>query len=426
LSGSTDGDSKRFFAVFEAKEIMKHWIAKTVAILLPVVVLAAGAVAVVMLFATAPQVQRTSEERLPPVVEAIPVMRGAIPRTVEASGTVLPARQVEIVPEVSGRVIEVHKSLEPGGIVPAGEVLLRIDPEEYELALDRAQGALSEAEANLDVEKGQQMVAEREWELFGKDLPNAELGKSLALREPQLRQAEAQIASVASAVKRAELDLRRTEIRAPFDALVLREFVDVGQYVSPGSAIAMLAGADTFWVQVSVKMDRLGALLESAENETNAVRIFSNEANTDDASAVRGTLVRHLGEVTPGRMAQLLIEVQDPLNRSGEEDNRLPLVLNSYVRAELDAGTLSNGVTIPREGLRENGEIWVMDAQDRVAVREGPELWREGELVVIADVFEAGDRIIISPVEDLVPGMEVRLPVTISPEAARELEPTLS
>jgi hypothetical protein len=125
-------------------------------------------------------------------------------------------------------------------------------------------------------------------------------------------------------------------------------------------------------------------------------------------------------------MAQLLIEVQDPLNRSGEEDNRLPLVLNSYVRAELDAGTLSNGVKIPREGLRENGEIWVMDAQDRVAVREGPELWREGELVVIADVFEAGDRIIISPVEDLVPGMEVRLPVTISPEAARELEPTLS
>lgn len=380
-----------------------------------------------MLFATAPQVERTSEVRLPPVVEAIPVNRGAVPRTVEAFGTVLPAREVEIYPEVSGRVTEIHDALEPGGIIPEGEVILRIDPEEFELALDRAQGALAEAEAALEVEKGRQMVAEREWELFGKDLPNAEMGKSLALREPQLRQAEAQIASASSAVKQAELDLRRTEIRAPFDSLVLREFADVGQYVSPGSPIAMLAGADLFWVQVSVSMDRLGALLESAENQSGNVRVFSDLTKNDETQGVPARLVRHLGEVSSGKMAQLLLEVSDPMNRNSESGGHpTPLVLNSYVRALLEAGTLEHGVTVPREGIRENGEIWVMDSDHQVAVREGIELWREGETVVIEDVFQASDQIIVSPIEDLVPGMKVRVPAEVTVEERHELESTVS
>ena len=399
---------------------MKYWLSKVLAFFLPVVVLAAGAGAVAVLFASAPQVKRTAEERVPPVVEVVPVERGAVPRTVEAYGTVMPAREVEIYPEVSGRVVEIHPSLEPGGIVPADEVLVRIDPEEYELALARAQGALAEAEAGLDVEKGRQLVAEREWELFGKDLPNAELGKSLALREPQLRQAEAQIASAASVVKQAELDLRRTEIRAPFDVLVLREFVDVGQYLTPGSPIAMMAGADAFWVQVSVPMDRLGALLEAAKNGADAVRIYSDVENADDTTAVPGRMVRHLGQVDEGRMAQLLLEVQDPLGRSAEAPSHVPLVLNSYVRADLDAGTLDHGVTIPRQGLRENGEIWVVDANGAVQVRNGKILWRQGELLAVDDVFDPADQIIVSPVEDLVPGMKVRIPSPATADGAPE------
>jgi RND family efflux transporter MFP subunit len=406
---------------------MKYWITKTIAILAPMVVLGAGAGAVLFLFASAPRVERTTEIRVLPIVDAIPVVRGPIQRDVEAYGTVMPAREIEIVPEVSGRIVEIHPSMEPGGIVPAGEVLVRVDPEEYEFALARAQGALSEAEAGLEVEKGRQLVAEREWELFGKDLPNAELGKSLALREPQLRQAEAQIASAASVVKQAELDLRRTEIRAPFDVLVLREFVDVGQYVSPGTPIAMMAGADTFWVKVSVPMDRLGALLEAAHAKTDAVRIFSNVDSRDDDSAVVGTVVRHLGQVDPeGRMAQLLLEVKDPLGRNEEKPRYAPLVLNSYVRAELDAGTLEHGVTLPRQGMRENGEIWVVDPENRVAVRDATILWRQGEILAVADVFEPDDRVILSPVEDLVPGMEVRVPDPEALDDPVELDASLS
>jgi multidrug resistance efflux pump len=166
-------------------------------------------------------VERTSEARAAPVVEVVAAEEVPVERIVEAFGTVVPARQVEILPEVSGRVIEFHPALEPGGIIPGGETLIKIDPEEYELALARAQAGLAEAEADLQVEQGRQIVAQREWDLFGKDWAESREDEALALREPQLRQAEARIASASSLVKQAELDLRRTEIKAPFDVLVL-------------------------------------------------------------------------------------------------------------------------------------------------------------------------------------------------------------
>ena len=388
---------------------MKYWMLRIIGILSPLLVLAGGAAAVAVLFASAPQVKRTSEVKPPPLVAVVQAQRGTFSRVVQAYGSVMPAREVEIHPEVSGRVIEVHPSLEPGGIIPAGEMLLKIDPEEYELALSQAQGALAEAEAALEVEKGRQLVAKREWDLFGKDMQNAELGESLALREPQLRQAEARIASQLSLVKQAELELKRTRITAPFDVLVLSEQVDVGQIVSPGSSVASLAGADRFWIQVSLPIDRLSAVLEAAGQGHDTVHIFSDVEGSGD-TGVPGRVVRHLGQVDPeSRMSQLLLEVIDPLDLEPHEATRAPLALNTYVRADLDAGTLEDTLSIPRRGLRENGEVWVVDSENRLQVRAAEILWRQGEVLAIANGIRPGDRVVISPLDDLIPGMEVRV-----------------
>ncbi|MCC6698171.1 MAG: efflux RND transporter periplasmic adaptor subunit [Candidatus Hydrogenedentes bacterium] len=388
---------------------MKSWVLKIIGALSPLLVLAGGAAAVAVLFASAPQVKRTSEVKPAPLVAVVQAVRGSFPRLVQAYGSVMPAREVEIHPEVSGRVIEVHPSLEPGGVIPEGETLLIIDPEEYELALAQAQGALAEAEAALDVEKGRQLVAKREWDLFGKDMQNAELGESLALREPQLRQAEARIASAQSFVKQAELNLKRTRITAPFDVLVLSEQVDVGQIVSPGSSVASLAGADRFWIQVSVPIDRLSAVLGAAAQGRDTAHIFSDVESSGDAG-FPGRVVRHLGQVDPeSRMAQVLLEVEDPLGLDPREVAREPLALNTYVRADLDAGTLEDTISIPRRGLRENGEVWVADAENRLQVRSAEILWRQGEVLAIADGIRPGDRVVISPLDDLIPGMEVRV-----------------
>jgi RND family efflux transporter MFP subunit len=388
---------------------MTKFFFKAFSILFPLLLLAGAGATAFVLMSTAPEVKRTQAERRLPVVSAVAIKRGAYDRTVEAYGTVLPAQEVTVFPEISGRIIEIHSDLEPGGIVAEGDVLIRIAPEEYELAVQRAEGALAEAEAALEVEQGRQLVAEREWELFGKELPESELGQTLALRQPQLRQAEARIASARSLVERAKLDLARTTIRAPFDALVIDEAADIGQQAAPGSPVASLAGTDAFWIQASLPTSRLAAVLQAGQG-LSTVRIHREGASRDEPP-IEGTLVRHTGRVDPeGRMAELLIEVSDPLAISGDHPAHLPLSLNSYVRLELDGGKIEDALIIPRKAMRENGEVWVMDTENVLQVRVAEILWRQGESLAVNDVFTAGDRVVVSPLADLLPGMEVRLP----------------
>jgi RND family efflux transporter MFP subunit len=397
---------------------MKAFLRAVVRFVFPLVLLGAALGVAAAIVTTAPKTERSREARQAPLVEVVPLVVEPIQRIVEAHGTVMPAREVMIAPEVSGRVVEIHPSLQLGGIIREGDLLLRINPEEYELALARAESALAEAQAGLDVERGRQLVAEREWELFGKQLPDAERGQALALREPQLRQAEARISSAQSVVEQAKLDLKRTTIRAPFDALVLAETVDVGQLVASGHTVASLAGTDAFWVQVSVPRARLAAVLEAVAQGRGAARVHSDIAA--GGAPLPAVVVRHLGQVdSEGRMALVLLAVDDPLAIEPENAGRQPLPLNSYVRAELDAGTLDGALPIPRKGLRENGLVWVADKENRFRVRETEILWSQGELLALRNTFEPGDQLVVSPVADVVPGMEVRVRLDDDDDAPR-------
>lgn len=391
--------------------------------LLPLLVLGVGGAATWYLLNSAPEVERTSAPPQAPVVQVVAPERGPFARRVEAFGAVRPAEEVTIAPEVSGRVIEIHESLEPGGLVSEGDVLIRIDPEEYELALAAAQGALAEAGAALQVERGRQRVAEREWELFGKDLPNAELGRELALREPQLRQAEARIQSAESMVKQAELQLKRTTVRAPFDAIVLEESIDLGQLLNVGEEVASLAGTDAFWVLASVAADRLGAVLEAAAAGEQTVQVYSDVDQSAGQGPRPGRLVRHLGQVdTEGRMAQVLVAIEDPLHLEHAADS-FPLPLNSYVRVAIDAGTLDDVVGIPRRAMRENSEVWVSDAEDTLAVRPVEVVWRQGDEIAVRDTLEEADQLIVSAVGDPLPGMALRPRTDIDLPDAEEVQP---
>lgn len=394
---------------------MKTWAFRIVGILLPVALVGAALGTSAVLLATAPRPERTESERIAPLVEVLPLGVEDMPRIVEVHGDVVPEQHVTIVPEVQGRVVELHPALEPGGLVAAGDVLIRIDPEAYRLAVSQAQAALEEAEAALAVEQGRQKVAEREWELFGRDLPDAELSRSLALREPQLRQAQARIASARSAVEQAKLDLKRTDVLAPFDAIILRESVDLGQRVSPGDSIAVLAGTDAFWVRAKAIAARLPALIEAAQQGAETARVYP-AAGAVELDPIPATVIRYLPEVDPaGKMAQILLRVEDPLGLKPENAGRTPLPLNSFIRAELDAGMVRGAVPVPRFALRENRQVWVADADNRLQVRPAETVWAQGQDVMVRDVFEPGDRLIVSPLEEVLPGSEVR-----TEEVARE------
>jgi len=194
---------------------------------------------------------RPKTRRRPPQPQAVLVETTRLsPRNqtvvVHAMGTVVPVRTMQLASRVSGQVIDVSAEFVPGGRFQAGARILQVEPRDYELAVQQRSSELTKAQSELSLEMGQQSVARREYELLGQDVRAED--EELLLRKPQLATAEAAVAAARAALQQAQLDLKRTEIRAPYNAMVVSRNVDLGSQVSVGTPLASLVGTDEYWV----------------------------------------------------------------------------------------------------------------------------------------------------------------------------------
>lgn len=369
---------------------------------------AAGAVGSWILVATAPRTEPAAQPPATRIVQVVPLEAGDEAVRVTAFGTVVPARQVAVEPEVRGRIVRHHPALVPGGRIAAGEELVGIDPADYELALAEQEALLEEARFEAAVEAGRQVVASREWNLLERDLDDNEVNRSLVLREPHLRRAQAALERARNAIAQAQLDLARTSITAPFNAVVLEESVEVGQLVDANATIATLAGTDAFWVRATLPIEKLRWIRLPTPDGAGALATVRLDTGAGTGGQWDGEVVRLLGDLeTTGRMARLLVEIRDPLATGAEPRNSVPLLIGSYVQVEIDAGTLENVLTIPRTALREGDRLWSVDAQDRLRIHETEVLWPRGETLLVANTVPPGERLVVSGLRVALPGMEV-------------------
>jgi RND family efflux transporter MFP subunit len=366
---------------------------------------------------------RITPDRLEVAEQVVPVEVTEIVHTdeevvVRAQGTVTAAQQVLVRPEVAGRIVGLSPSLVPGGLFAAGETIARIDERDYQVQLVAQREAVARARLALRQEQARQAVAEEEWELLEDSIPADTSNRDLALRRPQIEQAEAAITAAKGALAKAELDLERCTIKAPFNAVVLREQVDLGQLVGPQTEIATIVGTDAYWVRVSLPVEHLGWI----DIPGRGGRLGSNATVIHSAGSVEirreGRIDRLLGDVDPaGRMARLLIVIDDPLNlRRPNRKPDLPLLIGSYVTVEIRGRTIDSAIVIPRRALREvhvdgaNGAregLWIMDADDRLAMREAEVVWRTEETVIVSNGFADGERLITSTIATPIEGMKL-------------------
>ena len=224
-------------------------------LVLPVVVLLAGAALAAMIVASRKAPPRVERPQLGPLVEVIEADVTEVPVTVTGHGEVVPKVSVDVVPQVAGQVVKVHPSLVAGGFFRAGDVLVVIDPRDYELAVERAQAAVARAQVALEREQAEAEVAREEWDVLH---PGEEPTSGLVVREPQVRQTEAELAAAIAELSAAELSLQRTRISLPFDGVVVSESVDVGQIVGTGSQLARVYGPiDTLFAELDRRLTRL-------------------------------------------------------------------------------------------------------------------------------------------------------------------------
>ena len=382
-------------------------------LVVPLAVVALGAVGGILLLITKPAVSIQRPEIPRPLVRVVEVELRDVQLTVRAYGTVKPRTESDLVPEVSGPVIWMSPVLVSGGGFEAGQPLLRIDPLDYEVAAEQARASLERARsdhrrASRDL-KRQRGLKERKV-ASASDLDEA------ANKE---RVSNASLREAAAALSKAERDLERTEMRAPYTGRVREESVDLGQFVTRGSPIARIYAVDYAEVRLPIPDEQLAYLdlpllqIGEAEAENGPVVLLRARFAGQDLSW-QGRIVRTEGEIDRrSRMVHAVARVEDPYGLKAREglkgrDAGLPLVVGLFVEAEIRGHLAQSASVLPRAALRDAHQVWVVGDDDRLHFRDVDVLRVQGNEVVIRAGLEAGERVCISPLQTAVDGMAVR------------------
>lgn len=382
---------------------------RRIMILLAVVILVAagGGFAAMVLSREQP------ETRIPdaplPLVRSHVVRLQDLTLTVASQGTVVPRTQSSLVPEVAGRVIEVSPSFNAGGFFEAGDLLLRIESNDYEQSLIQARAAVRQAELRLELQRAEAEVARQEWN----DLGSGD-GSPLTLRVPQLAEAEAALQAAIAARARAERDLERTEVRAPYSGRLLDKQVDVGQFVNRGTPVARIYAVDFAEVRLPLPDDQLAFVdlplaYRGSDQETTGPTVTLRADFAGRSYDWVGRIVRTEGEIDPKtRMVHAVARIRDPYGH-GSDPNRPPLAVGLFVEAEIEGRLVHDVVQIPRAALREGGRVLVIDAEDRLRFREIEILRSTGGRLIVSAGLSDGERVNLSPLAAVTDGMQVRV-----------------
>lgn len=388
-------------------------------VLLPIAILIGGGGLALGLIETGPKAQRQAPARQAKLVEITPVSLGSTRVTIHAMGTVKADRQVELRPQVSGQIAWVGDEFVPGGILRKGEPLLKIDPRDYELVVRQRAADVATAQSNLTIEKGQQSIAQREFELLGETIRPGD--RDLVLRRPQLASVEAAVETAKSALERAKLDLARTHVTAPFNAVIQSRDVNLGTQVSTSTALTTLVGTDSYLIETAVPVDQLKWLRipQKAGEAGSAVRIFNEAAWGPDVYR-NGRIIRLASQLeSEGRMAQLLVAVTDPLALEDENAGKPVLLIGTYVRTEIEGAEVGPVAIIERNLLRDGGNLWMMAPDNTLEIRAASILFKGRDTVLVDKGVAAGERIVVTPLAAPVNGMALR-----TRETAGESQPS--
>ncbi len=378
-------------------------------IFLPLLILA-GAVAITFLMVKSRDLPQPRERQaVGPLVRVMEVHRQARRVTVEGTGTVQPSREVAVTPQVSGEVVDVSPSMVVGGFLREGDLMFAIEDTDYRLALETARAGLAQTELELARIAGQAEVARLEWQRLAADAQ--EKPNPLVLFEPQLHSAEAGLAAAEAAVEQARLDLQRTRLRAPFNAYVRSENLEVGQYVRTANSVAVLAGTDEVEIMVPLPLEEIDwfRLPDSSGQGTGAAAEIGLQLG-DDMHTWQGRVERLLGDVDPqNRMASVVVSVTDPFGlKAGSRRAGRPLAPGTFVQVAIEGRSLDQVLVVPRLAVHDDETVWVVDSDRRLQLRPVEVLRRERDEVLIGAGLEDGEQVVLTNLSGAADGMLVR------------------
>lgn len=338
-------------------------------------------------------------------VETIPVLPRDYPIMLQSYGTVQPRTQSMLVAQVGGQIVSINENVRDGGFFEKGDVLGQIDPRDYEADVQIASATLADAKQALAEAVARSEQAREDWERLG----NEGEPSDLVLRLPQLEAARARVESAESALTKAQLDLERTKIVAPFAGRALRKLVDLGQVVGPNTQLAEIYATDVVEVRLPLRNRDLGFidLPESyryADDESSraGVIIKSDLIGTEEWEA---KLVRTEGAIDESaRQLHVIAQIDDPFGRQSE--GRSPLKIGEYVTAEIAGKVLSQVLIIPNTAIYQG--TYVYTVEEGVLRRRDVEIdWQNDDEAIVSSGLNPGDELVTTPLGQVTSGIRV-------------------
>lgn len=375
------------------RPISKRWLAPAI--------LAAGMMVTVILVASEEDEIPSGLLKRPLSVETVPAQRQTLRVDIPAWGLVEPREKIEIRPQVQGVIASVAPGIVAGAYVKKNDMLFTIDPRDYEHAYAEARAAYEQARQSLEIEKGQQKIAQAEYKLLMQDSGSGMTSNALALRRPQLKEREAILAMTAAKKDRAQLDLERTTLTAPCDGQIMSEAVAVGRYMEIGTEGLTLACTDQYHILAS----------------------FSTQHLPD--AAMKSVQVEIDGKSYPAEIGALLPQI-DPDTRKKQVLITLAnvtLPLGAYASVTLKGGELAQVIPLPKAALRDDTTVWVLTEENTLDIRPVVLAAQNDKQVIVETGLEPGARVITSHIATPLKGMALRLPEQVSNDFARNTVP---
>ncbi len=369
-----------------------------------VMVLAIGSIASLKAAKEAPA--KAVEAPRPTALHVAPVTSERINLKVQSQGEVRPRTEIDLVPEISGKITYIDPAFEAGGAFEAGATLLQIDDADYRLSVTSAEARVAEAQVKLERELADARIKRQQWDDWvkgGEPTP-------LALNKPQVAEAQAKLRAAEAELAKAKINLERTTIKSPFKGRVRERMAGLGQYVNTGVKLGRIFATDVVEVQLPLtdkELSELGIPIGFIANDMNAPEVIlqANVGNT--AQSWQGHIVRtHAAIDDQTRLIYAVVQVEKPY-----EKDTSPLAVGLFVSARIESAKTTTALTMPRVALRNEDTVYVVSSENKLEIRKVDMLSTSPERLYVISGVKAGENVVTSALPIATEGMTV-MPIT--------------
>ena len=377
-------------------------------IILPVAFIVAAVVASFAMIQARPETPKEAVPKPALLVSVATARREPIKFVVRSRGLVSPRTQTTLVSEVSGQIAEVSPAFVSGGFFARGDVLIRIDPRNYETVVKRARAEVARARTGVATENALAGYAFEDWERLRELNASAGPASELTLRKPQLQQALAELESREAELEKVEEDLQRTVIRAPYDGMVREKLADVGQYVNVGAQLARTFAVDLAEVRLPVTQKDLRFLDLGKLDAGGELPVVLSATIGDQLFEWEARVVRSEGVFdASSRVLYVVAQVDDPYDLA--DSGREPLRMGTFVTAAISGLPGGELVAVPRHALSRGTTLWVVDSNSTIQPRTVGVVRTDEDLAYLDGGVADGEIYVTTPIDHPLPGMRVRL-----------------